>query len=86
MEPGINNFYERIFQTIQNHGKNIALETEVGRQLSYDELDKYSGCYGEYLSTFGLKKGDRVLVQVQKCPEALFLYLAFQLIILERAY
>jgi malonyl-CoA/methylmalonyl-CoA synthetase len=52
------------------------LETEAGRVYSYADLEAVSGRYARLLSAIGVRKGDRVAVQVEKSPEAIFLYLA----------
>jgi malonyl-CoA/methylmalonyl-CoA synthetase len=52
------------------------IETETGRVYSYADLEAVSGRYGRLLSALGVRKGDRVAVQVEKSPEAIFLYLA----------
>jgi malonyl-CoA/methylmalonyl-CoA synthetase len=52
------------------------IETETGRVYSYADLEAISGRYARLLSAIGVRKGDRVAVQVEKSPEAIFLYLA----------
>ncbi len=46
------------------------------RALSYAEADAISARMASMLTSLGLVPGDRVAVQVEKSPEALFLYLA----------
>ena len=46
-----------------------------GRQHSYADLERESARYANLLVEAGLKQGDRVAAQVEKSPEALFLYL-----------
>jgi malonyl-CoA/methylmalonyl-CoA synthetase len=46
-----------------------------GRRVSYAELESQSARYGALLAAAGLKPGDRVAAQVEKSPEALYLYL-----------
>jgi malonyl-CoA/methylmalonyl-CoA synthetase len=46
-----------------------------GTRYSYADLDRESARYANLLAGAGLKKGDRVAAQVEKSPEALFLYL-----------
>ena len=48
-----------------------------GRRVSYAELESQSARYGALLVEAGLKMGDRVAAQVEKSPEALYLYLGF---------
>ncbi|WP_431858649.1 malonate--CoA ligase [Azospirillum sp.] len=52
------------------------IETEDGRRYSYADLEAISGRYARLLTDLGVVKGDRVAVQVEKSPEAVFLYLA----------
>ncbi|GAB4165270.1 MAG: malonyl-CoA synthase [Rhodocyclaceae bacterium] len=46
-----------------------------GRSIGYGELDRASARYANLLASAGTEKGDRIAVQVEKSPEALFLYL-----------
>ena len=52
------------------------IETETGLTWSYADLEQESARLARYLTEAGIKKGDRVAVQVEKTPQALFLYLA----------
>lgn len=52
------------------------IETDTGRIWSYGDLQDVSGRYARLLASLGVAKGDRVAVQVEKSPEAIFLYLA----------
>ena len=45
-------------------------------EVSYDAVDSLSSRYGAALQSKGVQKGDRVIVQVKKSPEAVLLYLA----------
>jgi len=54
----------------------MVIETEQGVLYSYEDLVQTSGRYARTLTESGIRKGDRVAVQVDKSPEALFLYLA----------
>jgi len=47
-----------------------------GTVFSYADLHALSGRYANALTALGVKRGDRVAVQVEKSPENLFLYLA----------
>ena len=44
--------------------------------VTYRELETYSARYANALVDCGVRRGDRVAVQVEKCTEMLFLYLA----------
>ena len=52
------------------------IETPDGRRYSYADLERLSGRMARLLAGLGVEKGDRVAVQVEKSPEAIFLYLA----------
>jgi malonyl-CoA/methylmalonyl-CoA synthetase len=51
------------------------LDTATER-FSYGDLDRLSAALGHHLLALGVGKGDRVAVQVEKSPQAVFLYLA----------
>ena len=53
-----------------------AIETAGGRIYSYAELEHVTASYAGFIQLLGVVPGDRVAVQVEKSPEALFLYLA----------
>ena len=50
------------------------LEDQFGETLSYGDLEARSARYAGALAALGVKKGDRVAVQVEKSVEALLLY------------
>jgi len=52
------------------------IETEAGRCYSYADLERISGRFARLLDSLGSGKGERVAIQVEKSPEALFLILA----------
>jgi malonyl-CoA/methylmalonyl-CoA synthetase len=52
------------------------IETEDGRTLSYEELFALTARYGAAFRKLGVRKGDRVAVQIEKSAEAFCLYLA----------
>ncbi|MGA7802457.1 MAG: malonyl-CoA synthase [Gammaproteobacteria bacterium] len=52
------------------------IETGQGVVYTYADLETASGRYARTLADLGVNKGDRVAVQVEKSPQALFLYLA----------
>jgi len=47
-----------------------------GERYTYADLERESARLAAYLTGLGLQRGDRVAVQVDKSPQALFLYLA----------
>ena len=52
------------------------IETKDGKQYSYQELINLTSTYESTMANAGIVKGDRVIFQVKKSPEAIFLYLA----------
>lgn len=54
----------------------LLMEAEDGRSISYGEMLARSAQLAHALSRLGVEAGDRVAVQVEKSPEAIFLYLA----------
>jgi malonyl-CoA/methylmalonyl-CoA synthetase len=54
------------------------MRTDDGRAIAYGDLDDHTAAIGAALAAAGVGKGDRVAVQVEKTPEAVFLYLACQ--------
>lgn len=56
--------------------RHPVIETEAGRMVAYAELEAATARYARALVAAGAEVGDRVAFQVEKSPEALFLYLA----------
>jgi malonyl-CoA/methylmalonyl-CoA synthetase len=52
------------------------IETHDGRVITYGDLLDISGRYANVLDAAGVRFGDRVVVQVEKSPECVLLYLA----------
>ncbi|MGB3811078.1 MAG: malonyl-CoA synthase [Parvibaculum sp.] len=77
-------FYTLIENSFPEDGRQIAIEApdrphdrKHGRaSWSFNELKAAVARYASLIAQLGLKRGDRVAVQVEKSPEALFLYLA----------
>ncbi len=65
-------FAERFLQT----PSQIFLEADSGERFSYGDVEKETARYANFLIGLGLKAGDRVAVQVEKSPQAVFIYLA----------
>jgi malonyl-CoA/methylmalonyl-CoA synthetase len=51
------------------------IETPAGGHYSYGDLERESARYARFLTGLGLRPGDRVAVQIEKSPAAVFLYL-----------
>ena len=65
-------FAERFLQA----PTQIFLDTESGDKFSYADVEKETARYANFLIGLELKTGDRVAVQVEKSPQAVFIYLA----------
>ena len=68
--------YEIFHVRFKNRLQTLFLRTPGGKFYTYGDLHTISARYANILTARGLKVGDRVAVQVQKSPEAVFLYLA----------
>lgn len=51
------------------------IDTSAGGHYSYGDLERESARYARFLTGLGLQPGDRVAVQIEKSPAAVFLYL-----------
>src|SRR4051812_45866344 len=52
------------------------LETEEGACYSFNDLERETARYAALLRSMGVSKGDRLISQIEKSPQGLFLYLA----------
>jgi len=69
------NFFNLIAARLKGHLADASLETPGGERYSFADLQAESARYAQLFSTLGLRPGDRVAVQVDKSPAALFAYL-----------
>jgi malonyl-CoA/methylmalonyl-CoA synthetase len=74
--PAYSNMYREIGAAIAMRPDAVAIEADDGSQFRFSDIDEWSGRYANLLCGLGLRRGDRVAVQAEKSPEALFLYLA----------
>lgn len=70
------NFYDVLRQRFGDRLTQTCIETDGGRVFSYADVEQRTARYANAFSALALKKGDRVAVQVEKSPYALFVYLA----------
>ena len=70
------NIYNIFQDRFPKNSDAIFIETADGTHYSYGYLDQETARIANFLSQQGVKKGDRVAVQVEKSPHVLFLYLA----------
>ncbi len=71
----MNNLYAAFRAAFPSDLSRTCLETDKGRAVTYAEIEEQSGRVAALLAKLGVKAGERVTVQVDKSPEALFLYL-----------
>jgi len=71
----LNNLYAAFRAAFPEDLSRVCLETDKGRAVTYAEVDQQSGRIAALLGELGVRLGERVTVQVDKSPEALFLYL-----------
>ena len=70
-----NPLYETLFGKYAGHSTTF-LYLPDGKTISHDSFIRMAGRSANALSKMGLAVGDRVAVQVDKCPEALAVYAA----------
>ncbi|TPE53182.1 malonate--CoA ligase [Amaricoccus solimangrovi] len=70
------NLFARLAARFPADASTVAIETPEGRAITYADLLAASGRMAAVLRAEGVVPGDRVMVQVEKSPEAVFLYLA----------
>ena len=70
------NLYALFRSRFPTDGGAPFLETEAGRIVTYDELDAETAAYANALIVLGAEPGDRIAAEVEKSPQAVFLYLA----------
>jgi malonyl-CoA/methylmalonyl-CoA synthetase len=71
-----NNLYLTLKSGFPASADAPALETESGHIHTYGDIERNSARYANLIASLGLVPGDRVVVQIDKSPDALFLYLA----------
>ena len=70
------NFYKILETSFKQHASNDCLRLENGQVWLYCDLLKTIEKLSAVLVLQGVRSGDRVVVQIEKCPENLALYLA----------
>jgi malonyl-CoA/methylmalonyl-CoA synthetase len=74
--PAAGGLYELCRSRFPRDLDATVLELEDGRAYRYRDLERTSARYARLFAERGVRKGDRVAVQVDKSPEAVFVYLA----------
>jgi len=70
------NLYHRFEACFPADRDAAFIETAAGARYTYGDLEGWSARFAHTLAEAGVEPGDRVAVQVEKSPEAIFLYLA----------
>lgn len=70
------NLYALFRSRFPKDPNNLFIETRDGDTVTYGELDEGSGRISKLLEKLGVAKGERVLAQIDKSPQAIMLYLA----------
>ncbi len=70
------NLYALLEKGFPKNREDCALETQEGLYYTWRDLDRATAMMANLLKSLKLPSGSRVAVQVEKSPEALFLYLA----------
>src|SRR5882672_3516582 len=70
------NLYDILAARFPTDRTQPAIELPDGHRHSYGDLEAASARLAHGLAVAGARPGDRVMVQVEKTPEAVFLYLA----------
>ena len=70
------NLYAHIERATPADPDTPVLATDAGIEYTWRQLHEATARCASLLSALGLSRGDRVAVQVEKTPQALFLYLA----------
>ena len=69
------NFYNILNQNFSNYSKNICFEEESGRIWLYEDIENLASSFSAFLNQSGLKKGSKIIVQIEKSVLAVGLYL-----------
>ncbi len=70
------NLYKLFASRFPKDRATVFMETRSGERFTYGDVEAMSALYAGLLVELGVEPGDRVAVQVEKSPEAIFLYLA----------
>ncbi|MHA1537574.1 MAG: malonate--CoA ligase [Alphaproteobacteria bacterium] len=70
------NLYKALSEAFPDERASIAIEVPGGGSFSFAALDEAVGRIARLLRDLGVGRGERVMAQLEKSPEAVFLYLA----------
>ena len=69
------NLYALLASRFSSSPESVCLELEDGTRYTYADLEAETARYANLLGSLGLAPGDRVAAQIDKTPQAVFLYL-----------
>jgi malonyl-CoA/methylmalonyl-CoA synthetase len=69
------NLYALLASRFNGARNTVCLELDDGTRYSYADLDAETARFANLLVSLGLKRGDRVAVQLEKSAQSIFLYL-----------
>src|SRR5688572_21637834 len=69
------NAYSYFSRSFRSRQSKTFLQVDDGARYTYADLERETARVAAFLTALGLRKGDRVAAQVEKSPQALFLYL-----------
>jgi len=72
----MSNLYRSLTAHIPASGDTVFLQLTDGRQVTYATFQDLTGALANRIANTGAKHGDRLMMQVDKSPEALAVYLA----------
>ena len=70
------NLYKILYDSFKPSMSKICIEIPDKRKISFEDLNKLSAQFASFLKKLGLKKGDRMICQIDKSLAAIGLYLA----------
>lgn len=70
------NLYDLLSQRFPADSNRPCIETPEGRIYTYADVENISGRFARLFEQLGVGPGERIAAQVEKSPEAIFLYLA----------
>jgi malonyl-CoA/methylmalonyl-CoA synthetase len=69
------NVYGLLASRFAHDPSRACIETEAGKLYTYADVERATARFARFFTELGLSAGDRVAAQVEKSPEALFVYL-----------
>lgn len=71
-----NTIYSYVFENLNRNPSKTFISTYDNKNITYQDLLSNVTATQNYLISKGVSGGDRILIQCQKCPEFIYLYLA----------